>query len=163
MIEAEVKELIEDLSGSRGQKREKARKELVKIGVDIIPYLESLANSKKHKTRWEAVKALGEIGHKKAISLLIHALEDEKSDVRWLAAEGLVFAGIESIYPLLLSLEEKYKSMHFRNGVHHVFKEFKDFDLPEEFDELMHSLEKYINLESIPVLAEKLRDKIKKP
>lgn len=161
MIEAEVKELIEELGGSTGRKREKARKDLVRIGVDVIPYLEPLVNSKKHKTRWEAVKALGEIGHKQAIPLLIHAMEDEKSDVRWLAAEGLVHVGIESIYSLLISLEEKYKSMHFRNGVHHVFKEFREFDLPEEFDEIMRNMEKYINLESIPVLAEKLRSKMK--
>ena len=163
MTEAEYKKLIEDLQNSKGLIRQKARDELVKNGSDSIPYLNALKDSPKHKTRWEVVKALGQIGHKDSVHTLIHALEDEKSDVRWLAAEGLVHIGTETIHHLMHALEEKYKSLHFRNGVHHVLHSIKEKEehLMDEVHEMMHSLEKHINIDSIPLMAEKIKEKLK--
>ena len=163
MTEAEYKKLIEELQSSSGLRRQKARAALVENGPDSIPYLDALKDSTKHKTRWEVIKALGQIGHKDSVHTLIHALDDDKSDVRWLAAEGLVNVGRESIHLLMHALEEKYKSLHFRNGVHHVLHSIKNHEehVVEEIKEIMHSLEKHINVDSIPLMAEKIKDKIK--
>lgn len=163
MTDEEYKNLLTDLQNPKGIIRKKAREELVKNGADSIPYLDSLKDSTQHKTRWEVIKALGQIGHKDSIITLVHALDDEKSDVRWLAAEGLVNVGKETIHHLMLALEEKYNSLHFRSGVHHVLHSIKESeeDLVEEFHELLHSLEKHINIDSIPLLAEKVKEKFK--
>ena len=47
--------------------------------------------------RWEAAKALGKIGDPKAALALVGALEDPRSGIRWLAAEGLMAIGREAL------------------------------------------------------------------
>jgi HEAT repeat protein len=69
----------------------------------INPIVLVLSN-KKHWVRWEAAKALGQIGDKSATEALTKALEDNEFDVRWLAAEGLIIIGRDSIKLLLEAL-----------------------------------------------------------
>ena len=57
--EHSVEALISDLASKNGQIREAARTSLVSIGKSAIPFLVPLVSERKHKIRWEAVKALG--------------------------------------------------------------------------------------------------------
>jgi HEAT repeat protein len=117
---ATVRALIVDLGSKDGLVRIRARRALVTIGKKAIPALEEALMSKDRWKRWEAAKALGQIGDAQATKALISALEDEMFDVRWLAAEGLISIGRPTLIPLLRKLTEEPDSLSLREGVHHV-------------------------------------------
>lgn len=119
---ATIENLINNLSNTNGIIRQKARYELVKIGNSALDFLLELQRSNKHLSRWEAIKAISEIGSKDAIPILINAMEDEEFDVRWLAAEGLIDIGHSSVYPLLKAFISDKDSIYLKEGVHHVLK-----------------------------------------
>jgi len=132
--ESKIKKLIVELGDDKGLKRQEAREELVKIGRDSIDYLLELLTHPKHIYRWEAVKTLEEIEDPVTIPLLIQALEDDKGDVRWIAAKGLIKLGKASIVPLLKALEEKSDSVLVLGGAHHVFFDLREKnELPKGF------------------------------
>jgi HEAT repeat protein len=115
-----ISSLVADLSKKDGAVRERARQSLVAIGAPAVTYLvEALAN-RNELLRWEAAKALGEIGSPAAAPALVAALEDEVFDVRWLAAEGLIALRGEGLVPLLRALVERPDSLWLREGAHHV-------------------------------------------
>jgi len=125
-----IKELVRNLGDSDGVIRERARRKLVSIGPSAIDYLAELVYTKNEMLRWEAVKTLSEIVNPVAIPLLIDALEDDKSSIRWLAAEGLIMLGRESVKPLLEALINRTDSVFIREGAHHFFHDLQNF-LPE--------------------------------
>src|SRR5512141_1648894 len=89
-ISGNLDSLIEMLASEDGATRLKARTSLVARGKSAVPLLKrSLQTSRIDHVRWEAVKALGDIGDPGAIPPLVKALEDRDPDVRWLAAEAL--------------------------------------------------------------------------
>ena len=149
-MSSRIEELIIDLSNTDGIKRQKARYELVKMGNPALDYLVELQNSEKHLARWEAVKAISEIGSKVSIPILINALEDEEFDVRWLAAEGLIEIGHDSVYPLLKTFISNKDSVHLKEGVHHVLKGLEIRGLYEDKFDIIKALENFsepVNLE----------------
>ena len=125
--ESEMHELIVKLGSDDGIERQSAREALVAIGRDSVDFLMELLSHPKHIYRWEAVKTLEEIGDPDTIPIFIQALEDDKSDVRWIAAEGLIKLGKKSIKPLLNVLIDKSDSVFVLEGAHHIF-----FDLREK-------------------------------
>ena len=157
--DSEIKKLIEELGSDNGLKREKARHELAKMGKESINSLTGLLNHSKHIYRWEAVKTLEEIGDAASIPLFLEALEDEKSDVRWLAAKGLIKLGKHSIKPLLKLLEEKSDSVFVLEGAHHVFFDLKEnHELPKNFpiDKLLSALRNPEWVDSVKPLVYKI-------
>jgi HEAT repeat protein len=112
--------LICDLASKDGLVRVRARRALVTIGSKAVAPLEVALTSKDDSTRWEAAKALGQIGDVEATAALIRSLEDEMFDVRWLAAEGLIAIGRPTLIPLLRKLTEKPDSLWLREGAHHI-------------------------------------------
>ena len=131
---AEIKKLIALLGSDDGLERQKAREEMVKMGKDVIDYLLELLSHPKHIYRWEAIKTLEEIADPVSVSILIQAMEDDKADVRWIAAKGLIKIGKYSIIPLLKILEEKSDSVFILEGAHHVFFDLKEKnELPQDF------------------------------
>jgi hypothetical protein len=70
--------------------------------------------------RWEAAKALSQIGNPVSIQALLKALSDKRFEVRWLAAEGLIRIGHKAIVPLLETLVKHSDSYWLREGIHHV-------------------------------------------
>ncbi|HED08054.1 MAG TPA: HEAT repeat domain-containing protein [Ignavibacteria bacterium] len=139
----EVKKLIECLCCDDGMERKKAREELVAKGKNIVDFLMELLNNPKHIYRWEALKTMEEIGDPISIPMFIKALEDDESDVRWIAAEGLIKLGMKSIKPLLKTLIEKSGSIFVLAGIHHVFYDLKKIEeLPAGFpiDKLLSAL-----------------------
>jgi HEAT repeat protein len=159
---SELQELIIKLGSDNGLERQKARKAFVKMGMDSIDFLMELLSHPKHIYRWEAVKTLEEIADPVSIPLLIQALEDDKSDVRWIAASGLIKLGKHSIKPLLKILETKSDSVFVLEGAHHVFFELRENKmLPKGFpiNKLLSALKNPEWVESVkPIAYEILKD-----
>ena len=103
--------------------RDRARHTLVRAGsVALGPLMAALPNA-EGVTRWEIVKALGEIRDVAAAEVLIETLDETRFDVRWLAAEGLIRLGEGGIAPLLRSLENAaWDNVWLREGAHHILR-----------------------------------------
>ena len=98
---ATIKSLIADLASKDGVVRVMARRQLVAYKKrSVAPLIKALSN-KSDYVRWEAAKALSQIGSPESIQALLEALTDKKFEVRWLAAEGLIRIGRKAIVPLL--------------------------------------------------------------
>jgi HEAT repeat protein len=138
---ATISLLIHDLGSKDGLVRVRARRALVTIGSKAVPPLEIALTSKDDSTRWEAAKALGQIGDVEATKALINALEDEMFDVRWLAAEGLITIGRPTLIPLLRELTEESDSLWLREGAHHVLHGINMGNLKEVLLPVLKALE----------------------
>jgi HEAT repeat protein len=154
--DSELQQLLETLGSDDGMKRKKAREALVEKGKVSIDFLLELLSHPKHIYRWEAVKTLEEIGDPDTIPVLILALEDDKSDVRWIAAEGLIKLGMKSVKPLLNILIEKSDSVFVLEGAHHIFFDLREKGiLPSEFPvaELLSALKSPEWIDGVKPLA----------
>lgn len=120
ILETEIQELIEQLSDKNGFERESARKQLVAMGEVVVPYLVNLTDDPAHILRWESMKGLAEMGLPSLTNFFIEKLENDESDVRWIAAEGLIKIGPSSVNPLLKALIEKSDSVFLLSGSHHI-------------------------------------------
>jgi len=160
--EKEIKKLLELLCNDDGHKRKEAREKLVDIGESTLDYVKDLLDHEKHHCRWEAMKVIEEIGSPQSIPIFLEALDDDKSDIRWIAAEGLIRTGKYSIGPLLKAVAENYDSVFILNGAHHVFYELDERDLlPKGFpaDKLLPVLKSSGREASLKVLVHSiLRD-----
>ena len=117
---ATIKSLIADLASKDGVVRVKARQQLVAYKKrSVAPLIRTLSNENDW-VRWEAAKALSQIGNPESIQALLEALTDKKFEVRWLAAEGLIRIGRKAIVPLLEALVKHSDSYWLREGIHHV-------------------------------------------
>jgi len=155
-MDAEIKKLINALTGENGIERQKARHKLVKMGPPAIDYLIELQYSPNHKARWEAMKAIGQIADPESIPILINSLEDEKFDVRWLAAEGLIEIGNTVVKPLVNNFLENVDSEYLQEGVHHVLKELQRRGEYQDKTGLIKVLEESLAEEKLIVAAENL-------
>jgi HEAT repeat protein len=115
-----INTLIADLKVKDGIRRQNARRRLVAMGKQSLPFLAKLLEDHQEQTRWEAAKALGAIADPEASSALTSALEDEEFDVRWLAAEGLIRLGRDGLPSLFRALAERPNSVWLREGAHHI-------------------------------------------
>ncbi len=121
-MDSEIAELVRCLFSHDGIVRQKARYKLVKIGKPVIAYLIGLQYLPDQHVRWEAMKTLSQIADPDSIPILVNALENSNSDVRWLAAEGLIGIGRQSVGPIMEAIEERSESKILREGAHHVLK-----------------------------------------
>ncbi|NOX87383.1 MAG: HEAT repeat domain-containing protein [Calditrichaeota bacterium] len=141
--DSEIRQLLETLGSKNGMERRKAREELAAMGKEAIDSLKELLDHPKRIYRWEALKTMVEIGDPVSIPLFIQALEDDEGDVRWIAAEGLIKMGSQSIIPLLKTLVERSDYIFVLVGAHHVFYNLKKAkELPADFpiDKLLSAL-----------------------
>lgn len=106
-----------------------------------------LENSKIYKARWEAAKALSEIGDLKSIPTLVKTLEDPESDVAWLAAKTLEKFR-KAAWPELLSalVDRGSKSVLLQHGAHHILRKQK----MEGYDDLLDILRTSLESGSVP-------------
>jgi HEAT repeat protein len=146
--------LVADLDSRDGQVRVRARKSLVAIGGRAVKPLVKALASKKEWVRWEAAKALGQIGDPAAVQALIKALEDKMFDVRWLAAEGLISIGRVVLVPLLQVLMDHPDSLWLQEGVHHVLHDLNKGDLTEILRPVIFALEGFEPSVEAPLAAE---------
>jgi nucleotide-binding universal stress UspA family protein len=157
-----VDSLIGDLASNDSVVRVKARRSLVAMGREAVRPLVEALRSKKHWVRWEAAKALAQIGNPTATQALVDALEDEEFDVRWLAAEGLIRIGAESIEPLLKALIERPDSLWLQEGAHRVLHDMDRGDLDDILRPVLGALEDVKPSLEVPSAAEAALDMVKK-
>lgn len=159
----EIQKLLKTLVSDDGMERKKAREKLVEKGENVIDYLIELLYHPKHIYRWEALKTMEEIGDPLSIPMFIEALEDDESDIRWIAAEGLIKLGLQSVTPLLKIVIEKLDSIFILSGAHHVLYDLKKNNkLPEDFpvDKLLPVLKHPESKHRIKLIAFELMDNI---
>jgi hypothetical protein len=114
--------LVTSLGSKNGLERQRARRSLVEMGSAVVaPLVDALSSPNEH-TRWEAAKALKDIGDPTAACPLVNALEDEDFGVRWLAAEGLAALGRAGLEAVLSALTTCHGSYDLREGAHHVLR-----------------------------------------
>ncbi len=111
-----IDSLSADLASRDAVVRIKARETLLAMGTQSVPSLIRLLSHAKPHVRWEAAKVLSGIADPIAASALVNALDDPDSDVRWLAAEGLVALGRDGLEPLLAALLEQTGSCSLFEG-----------------------------------------------
>ncbi len=116
----DIQTLIKELDNPDGMERRRARISLVTIGYQAVPALIKVLSDERGHVRWEAGKALGEIGDPSAAPALVKLLEDDNQDVRGVASEGLIALDRGSVVPLLQALVKRFSSVWLRNGAHHV-------------------------------------------
>jgi len=150
-------ELIKDLLDDKNYtKKHDATGELVLKGKAIIPKLHKLVLSKNDSLRKEVAKIIQLIGDRRSIPFLINLLDDPVSDIRWIAAEGLIKIGRRSIVPLLKSVRDKEKPAFLAKGAHHVLMSLLNDNEKKQLEQLLASLDNYLGLrETAPVLASK--------
>ena len=114
--------LIADLGDESAPVRETAHRRLVSLGAVAVPSLvEALAHLGEYG-RAQAAEVLGEIGDPAALPALVQAMQDEKFDVRWLAAKAIVPFGRVGLTALLHALRKHPESLFLRQGAHHVLR-----------------------------------------
>lgn len=99
-----VEGLLRGLMDDDGMARKRARETLVLVGDPAIPRLRALLTSSGKRARWEAAKALGAMIDPGSVDDFASLLDDPNSDLRWLAATGLIELGPRSVRPVLQSL-----------------------------------------------------------
>jgi HEAT repeat protein len=154
--------LINSLDSDDGFVRLTARNSLVKIGSKAVSQLIEALSSDQFLKRWEAAKALSQIGDPSAIQALVDAMNDKVFDVRWVAAEGLIGIGNKSIEALLHLIKRNPESVRLREGVHHVLYALNKKN-PDELLKLMVAvLEASEASLQIPFAAERALKSLKK-
>jgi hypothetical protein len=97
-----------------------SRNALVKMGKRILPQLLKLSVSENVLIRMEAVKIIELIADRRSIPEFIRLLDDPEFDIRWIAAEGLIKIGRQSIRPLIKAVRDNENSIILNEGAHHV-------------------------------------------
>ena len=116
-----MEELIGDLASDDHLTRHKARRDLTRLGMDVVPQLRELLQSPAEHVRWEATKVLGSIGGEQALEALATALPDASHDVRWTAVEGLIEGREDAYHPVLHQLVVHSSNVGVREAASHIF------------------------------------------
>jgi HEAT repeat protein len=160
-MEKNIDSLVEDFTCDDVIKCQIARRELVSIGNKAVPHLIRALSDKRHWVRWEAAKALGQIGDKAATEALVKALEDSEFDVHWLAAEALINIGKDSLGPLLMALADHGdKSLLLRQGAHHVLHDINRSGLEAILNPVMIAVEDVSPSITVLQIAKKALDSL---
>ena len=140
MSDTDIKQLIEDLGSKAGSTRHSARRNLVKMGAGAVSALTEALSAPAHYTRWGAAKALGQIKDPASAAALVVALEDDESDVRWLAAIAVFRLGDAGLRALLVAMSEGNLELHSHHAAHHVLHDFVDAGR-DDAAPVLHALE----------------------
>ena len=163
-LKKEIKALIHILADEDIHVRKEARLLLIVKGkAAVIPLAGSLEHSRIYNIRWEAVKALDAIGDPQAIPALVKALNDPRSEIRWLAAEALKKFKKQA-WPELMRMLILKESMNerLRHSVHHVLRDQGDEEFGPLLNELKKALESGSLPENVPIAAYNLLIKLRK-
>jgi HEAT repeat protein len=157
-----IKSLIADLASKDGVVRLKARQQLVAYKRRALaPLIKTLSNENDW-VRWEAAKALSQIGNPESIQALLEALTDKQFEVRWLAAEGLIRIGRKAIVPLLEALVKHSDSYWLREGIHHVLHDINRGKIRKVLPPVLAALEGPEPSLEVPLAAQAALDALTK-
>lgn len=99
-----LQRLIDDLSGGDGMARMRARETLALVGDPAVPRLQALLAGRDKRLRWEAAKTLAAIVDPGSLAEFLGLLDDPDSDIRWLAATGIIAVGPRAAKPVVQAL-----------------------------------------------------------
>jgi HEAT repeat protein len=156
-----IDSLISDLASDDWVLRVKARRGLVSLGAKAVEPLTGALESQNQWVRWEAAKALCEIGNPAATNALLRSLEDKMFDVRWLSAQGLITIGRKTIIPILQALIERPDSVWLREGAHHVLHDLTRGKLGNVLQLVLTALEDVDASVEVPLAAKNALDALK--
>jgi HEAT repeat protein len=162
MTAGTIDSLIHDLADDDWVVRVRARCSLVSLGSEAVEPLSGALASPKQWVRWEAAKALCDIGNPAATNSLLKSLEDKMFDVRWLAAQGLITIGRKTIVPVLQALIEKPDSVWLREGAHHVLHDLARGRLKDVLQPVLTALEDVDASVEVPLVAKTALDALKR-
>ncbi|MFO8011052.1 MAG: HEAT repeat domain-containing protein [Dehalococcoidia bacterium] len=160
---ARIKELVNDLVCDDIITCQEARRELVTIGKPAVqPLIDAMSNHMNNQwVRWEATKALGQIGDPAATEALIDALEDANFDIRWLAADSLVSVGRGVVPRILQRLIQRPESDRLRLASHHIFRDLPGKDIREILSPVSKAIEGNDPSVEVPMAAREALNKLK--
>lgn len=158
--QARIAPLINELTCDDVIACQNARRSLVDIGQQAVPSLIGALKDRREWVRWEAARALGEIGGPQATEALLESLEGDSFEIRWLAAEGLIRAGREVVRPLLGALLEHPDSVWLRQGAHRVFRDFEHADLRDILHPVSEAIESDDPAVRVPVAVKEALDRL---
>jgi hypothetical protein len=151
----EIDALIADLGSNSEATRKRAEKQFRQMGQGAVgPLLQALTNSTEYG-RGRAARTLGEIGDPAAAAALVKALEDDKFDVRWLAARAVVALGRPGLEALLQALIERPHSTFLRESAHHVLHDEAHAKWSKQLVPMIRALEGSDPEAAVPIAAEK--------
>ncbi len=85
------------------------------------------------------------------------------TEVRWLAAEGLIAIQRAALVPLLHAMEKHFDSFWFRHGAHHVLHDLKMYQLlNEQTIKVLDTLQSNKPVVTIPFAAKAALDSLGK-
>lgn len=117
-----IESLMSTLTSGDRLARQNARKSLVAHGRSAVGPLVKALSHRNELVRREAAKALSELREPSTALALVRSLEDDRFEVRWLAAEGLIGLRRDGLIPLLQTLVRRSDSGRLREGAHHVLR-----------------------------------------
>ena len=110
----------ESIYSKSAVKKLASRRKLVRMGKAVIPQLNRLLSSKIILLRKEIAKVVELIADRRSIPFLINLLNDKEFEIRWIAAEGLINTGRQSVLPLMKAIRDGKSSFIVNKGAHHV-------------------------------------------
>lgn len=158
---SEMDSLLANLSSGRESTRRRARESIVAFGKLAVAPLTALLTNPNEHVRWEAVKALGQIGGVEVALVLVNTLENElDSSIRWLAAEELIGLGHEGLAPLLQTLIYHSGLAWLRDGALLVIRSLrkKDPSLNGQVAAVLTALESRAPVIQVPPAAQAALD-----
>ncbi len=93
--------LLKALRGADEQLSSQIFASLLRLGSLAVPALISKSKSSSAHIRWNCLRALGEIHDRRALPVLVDALQDDDHSVAWMAAKGLAQFGKDGLEPVL--------------------------------------------------------------
>lgn len=156
----DIPNLVEQLQSEDGVARERARRRLVAMGSRATNSLLPLLGHKRQQDRWEAVKALSDIGDPAVTERMVTLLRDDDSDIAWLAALALIKIGRPVLVPLMERVIDQPESVRLRRGVHHILKELQNEVSDVDLKPILDLLNEHVDHERIPVLADQIRKQL---
>jgi HEAT repeat protein len=159
----QIRALIAQLSSPDGNIRTKARFALVHIGNPAVEPLTQTCHGADTRLRWEICKTLSLIGDPAAVPALLQALEDDRFEIRWLAAEGLITIGGKSPEYLKALLHELLKhptSGLLREGAHHIFHDLVVYNDYVVFKPLVETLADFNWTIKLPAVIDEILDNL---
>jgi HEAT repeat protein len=154
--------LIKALGSTNETERFTARETLIHIGKQAIPALEEVLHDSHHVVRWNAVKALADIGDAAAAAALVEVLEDDVFDIRWIASDGLIGLGLEGLKPVLQALEDNPGIASLRESAHHICNSLSGMGMKRLLTPVIDALNSVEPAVSVPTAAEAALLKIHK-
>lgn len=143
--------------------RDRARLALVQIGKPAIQSLIVALKDARWIVRWEAAKALGEIGDPAAIPALIATLDDQRGAIRWLAAEGLIDMGSVAVEPLLQALvSSAWSNVWLHEGAHHVLRAQVGSRIGQQLKPVIAALEGAEQSLTVPLAAHRALEALRR-